>query len=81
MMFPVRLKVSYHTGELDGDVIESVKSTHVLEHGQDIPVLCNFLDSIQDEIHSWVEIEEIINKLESGASECVSFGSLHFRLI
>jgi len=66
MIFPVRLKVSYHTGELDGDAINSVESTHVLECMEDLPVVCNFLDNISTETYSQSELTDVINVLERG---------------
>ncbi|MAF36157.1 hypothetical protein CL622_03510 [archaeon] len=81
MIFPVRLKVSYHTGELDGDAINSVESTHVLECMEDLPVVCNFLDNIGVETYSQKEVVKIIDMLEQAVSNQVMWKELHFRLI
>lgn len=80
MLYPVSLKVYYTTGELDGDVINSVESTHVLECKEDMPVLCRFLDCIGVETYSESEIKQVVDMLEQRVSNRVMHKELYFSL-
>lgn len=80
MKYPVSLKVSYKTDELDGDVINSVKSTHVLECRNDVHVLCKFLNIIGNRIYHYHDVRQIVDVLEQRVSNHVIDKELYFSL-